>query len=76
MLIWAALPGLTVVRLKDKAAEKYRNNDIQNSIISDDPIVRMFAVLDRRIGKRTIEKLNVSKQPEWLQIFYELRKNS
>ena len=58
------------------ALEKYRNNNIQNSIISDDPIVRMFAVLDRRIGKRTIEKLNVSKQPEWLQIFYELRKNS
>ena len=39
------------------ALEKYRNNDIHNSIISDDPIVRMFAVLDRRIGKRTIEKL-------------------
>ncbi len=58
------------------ALEKYRNNDIQNSIFSDDPIVRMFAVLDRRIGKRTIEKLNVSEQPEWLQIFYELRKNS
>ena len=57
------------------ALEKYRNNDIHNSIISDDPIVRMFAVLDRRIGKRTIEKLNVTEQPEWLQIFYELRKN-
>lgn len=58
------------------ALEKYRNSDIRNSIISDDPIVRMFAVLDRRIGKRTIEALNVTEQPEWLQPFYELRKNS
>lgn len=57
------------------ALEKYRNTDIQNSIFSDDPIVRMFAVLDRRVGKRTIEKLNISEQPEWLQIFYELRQN-
>lgn len=58
------------------ALEKYRNSDIRESIISLDPIVRMFAVLDRRIGKRTIEALNVSEQPEWLQPFYELRKYS
>jgi hypothetical protein len=58
------------------ALEKYRNSDIRESIISLDPIVRMFAVLDRRIGKRTIEALNVSEQPLWLQPFYELRKNS
>ena len=57
------------------ALEKYRNNDIQNSIVSDNPIIRMFAILDKRIGKRTIDKLNVSEQPEWLQVFYELRKN-
>ena len=57
------------------ALEKYRNNDIQNSIVSDNPIIRMFAILDKRIGKRTIDRLNVSEQPEWLQVFYELRKN-
>ena len=56
------------------ALEKYRNNDIQNTIVSDNPIIRMFAILDKRIGKRTIDKLNVSEQPEWLQVFYELRK--
>jgi len=35
----------------------------------------MFAVLDRRIGKRTLEKLSgdVEAQPEWLRIFYNLR---
>lgn len=57
------------------ALEKYRNNEIQDSIVSDDPIVRMFAVLDRRIGKRTIEKLDISEQPEWLRVFYVLRIN-
>ena len=59
-----------------EALEKYRNSDIQDSINSDNPIVRMFAVLDRRIGKRTIQSLKISEQPEWLQIFYQLRKDS
>ncbi|MBR4050526.1 MAG: hypothetical protein IKK09_08510 [Clostridia bacterium] len=57
------------------ALAEYRNQDIKNSIESDNPIVRMFAILDRRTGKRTLEKLkdNVTKQPEWLQKFYLLR---
>lgn len=35
----------------------------------------MFAVLDRRVGKRTIDKLKASidEQPEWLRFFYLLR---
>ena len=35
----------------------------------------MFAVLDRRIGKRTLDKLqdSISDQPEWLRFFYLLR---
>ena len=32
------------------ALEKYRNQDIQQSICSINPIIRMFAVLDRRVG--------------------------
>ena len=49
--------------------------DIQTSLASDNPIVRMFAVLDRRVGKRTLEKLKdeIDRQPEWLQYFYRLR---
>jgi len=54
---------------------EYRCLDVQQAIQSDDPLVRMFAVLDRRIGKRTLEKLSgdVEAQPEWLRIFYNLR---
>lgn len=57
------------------ALEQYRNQDIQDSIHSENPLVRMFAVLDRRIGKRTLEKLKtiVKNQPVWLQQFYLLR---
>jgi len=38
-------------------------------------MVRLLAVLDRRVGKRTLEKLKdeVDKQPEWLKKFYLLR---
>ncbi len=38
-------------------------------------LVRMLAVMDRRIGKRTLLKLvsEVEKQPNWLAFFYKLR---
>ena len=58
-----------------EALAEYRNQDIKNSIQSDNPIVRMFAILDRRIGKRTLKSLKDSlvEQPEWLKPFYLLR---
>lgn len=60
------------------ALEKYRNQSIKDSINSENPIERMFAILDRRIGKRTLSDINDSleNQPEWLQIFYRLRLES
>lgn len=58
-----------------KALENYRNQDISESIASRDPLVRMFAILDRRIGKRTLIKINetIEDQPVWLKQFYQLR---
>ena len=57
------------------ALMEYRCLNVQECIASDDPVVRMFAVLDRRIGKRTLEKLagELDAQPEWLRPFYRLR---
>ena len=57
------------------ALGEYRQQDIQSSLRSANPIVRMFAVLDRRVGKRTLDRLdgNDYSQPEWLRFFYELR---
>lgn len=57
------------------ALGEYRNQDIKISLYSYNPIVRMFAILDRRVGKRTLEKLkdSIDEQPEWLKRFYTLR---
>ncbi len=57
------------------ALEFYRSHDIFESVSSSNPLVRMFAVMDRRIGKRTLKKLkdDVLQQPVWLQRFYNLR---
>ncbi|MFV0351136.1 MAG: hypothetical protein ACK5JF_02340 [Oscillospiraceae bacterium] len=60
------------------ALKKYRNQAIKESINSNNPIERMFAILDRRIGKRTIVNINHSLdiQPEWLKFVYDLRFDS
>ena len=57
------------------ALEMYRNQDIQQSIHSYNPIVRMFAILDRRVGKRTLMKIkeDMTNLPDWLKQFYDLR---
>lgn len=58
-----------------KALEIYRNQDIQESIRSLNPIVRMFAILDRRVGKRTLVKIKdeAEAMPDWVKQFYNLR---
>ena len=57
------------------ALEQYRNQDIKESIFSKNPLVRMFAILDRRIGKRTLVKVKetLTEQPDWLKKIYLLR---
>ncbi len=59
------------------ALERYRNQDIQTSIRSEDPLLVMFALFDRRIGKRTLDNLKeqILTQPTWVQDIYYLRIN-
>ena len=58
-----------------EALEVYRNHDIQESIHSINPIVKMFAILDRRVGKRTLVKIKDKMEflPDWVKHFYDLR---
>jgi len=58
-----------------EALERYRNQDIRQSIHSENPLVIMFAIFDRRIGKRTISAIKgaMEAQPEWLRQLYCLR---
>ncbi len=67
--------GVFEIWFVTRAIRQYTQSPIGESLTSDDPLVRMFAVLDRRAGKRTLAKLvsEVEKQPEWLQFFYRLR---
>ncbi len=57
------------------ALEKYRNQEIQESLHSTNPLIRMFAILDRRVGKRTLKRLKetLDTQPQWLKQIYALR---
>lgn len=59
------------------AAALYLNMPIQEALFSDNYIIRIFAVLDRRIGKRTLQKIREKKEydslPAWVRQFYELR---
>ena len=60
------------------ALADYRSLQICDALKSENPLVRMFAVLDRRIGKRTLVELHktIEEQPEWLRQFYLLRLHS
>ena len=57
------------------ALQVYRSQTIDSSIASDNPIIRMFAILDRRVGKRRLEHLKdeVELQPGWLRTLYAAR---
>lgn len=57
------------------ALDEFLSNSISESLESDDWIVRMLAIMDRRVGKRTLEKIkpSIGNLPEWLQYFYNLR---
>lgn len=57
------------------AIEEYLNMSIQDALHSDNAIIRMFAILDRRVGKRTLLSVQgeYSNSEEWLKEFYELR---
>lgn len=50
---------------------------ISDALISDNYLIRVFAILDRRLGKRTLRKIYDSEEyksyPEWVQQFYKLR---
>jgi len=54
---------------------KYHNSSIEDCLISPNPIVRLFAVFDKRVGKRRLHNIlsEIELQPEWLQVFYRLR---
>ena len=53
----------------------YLKTDIATSLNSDNYILRVFAYMDRRVGKRTLIKIKdeVETLPEWVKQFYQIR---
>ncbi|HEX6186459.1 MAG TPA: hypothetical protein VFZ40_00150 [Pyrinomonadaceae bacterium] len=56
------------------AMRAYLDMPVDEALKSSDPIVRAFAIVDRRVGKRTLAKLNLSSSDHSLiKAFYDLR---
>lgn len=55
------------------AALEYIDMPIHRALQSENSIIKMFAVMDRRVGKRTLRKLKETDFPEWVRQFYRLR---
>lgn len=53
----------------------FLKTDIAASLQSDNYLLRVFAYVDRRVGKRTLVKIRdeVEKLPEWVKQFYQIR---
>ena len=53
----------------------YLKTDIAISLHSDNYLLRVFAYMDRRVGKRTLIKIkdDVEKLPDWVKQFYRIR---
>ena len=57
------------------AVTQYLKTDITSALNSDNYILRVFAYMDRRVGKRTLTKIKEDAKalPEWVKQFYLIR---
>ena len=59
------------------AVLEFRNLSIQDALNSEDYIIKVLAILDKRVAKRTLQKVKEAeeykKYPDWVWQFYELR---
>lgn len=57
---------------------EFDNQSIEKSLNSENAIVRMLALLDRRVGKRKLVSIKnkIENEPEWIKCFYRIRMSS
>ena len=57
------------------AVTEYLKTNITSALNSDNYILRLFAYMDRRVGKRTLIKIKEAAEalPEWVKQFYLIR---
>lgn len=60
-----------------RAAVDFLQTPVSDALNSENYLLKILAVMDRRVGKRTLQKLVESEvyksYPEWVRQFYELR---
>lgn len=58
-----------------EAFHEFDNQSIEKSLVSENPLVRIFALLDRRLGRRRLLALAESMEQEldWVRAFYMIR---
>lgn len=57
------------------AALEFTDMPIIEALQSENSIIKLLALMDRRVGKRTLQGLNSDAFPEWAKPFYDLRVN-
>ena len=57
------------------AFHEFDNQSIEDSLMSENLLVRIFGILDRRVGKRRLiaMKDRILEEPETFQVFYAIR---
>lgn len=59
------------------SALEFRNLSIQDALKSENYIVRILAILDKRTGQRTLRAILDAREyendPDWVKLFYRLR---
>lgn len=60
-----------------KAALEFLHMPIQAALVHENYIIKVFAILDRRVGTRTLQAIGDSVEylqyPDWVKQFYSLR---
>lgn len=58
-----------------EAFHLFDNQSIEKSLIGENPLVRIFALLDRRLGKRRLLALEdmMEQELDWVRAFYVIR---
>ena len=61
------------------AVLQFRSLTIQEALRSENRMIRILAILDRRVGSRTLRRIGsenaFENEPQWVRQFYELRMN-
>lgn len=61
-----------------RAFDEFDNQSIEKSLVSENLLVRIFAILDRRVGKRKLKEMqeNILNEPDAFREFYAIRVNA